>query len=155
MFGGLVRGDDLRRRLRLGDIFRASLPETSPWLFGRRLLRLSRISSSRGDVTWLILLSSYSTVTMLSVFSTSDVSDLRAGLCLGVETSSADSEPRGDVRARGLRRTLTISTGSLSGCGDVARSSSLLLISSALPEPLLFGRCSFSELDGFEGLRCF
>jgi hypothetical protein len=72
---------------------------------------------------------------------------------LGVETSSADSEPRGDVRARGLWRTLTISTGSLGG--DVASmASSSLLTSPALPEPLLPGR-SFSELEGFEGLRCF
>jgi hypothetical protein len=156
MFWSLVLGDDPRCRRRpvelgiLGD----SSADTLPWLRGRRLLRLSRISSSRGDVT---LLSSYSTVTMLAVSSTSDVSDLLAGreVCLNAAPSSAESEPRGDVRARGLRRTLTTSTGSWGGLGDVgATPSSSLLTSPALPEPLLAGR-SFSELLGFEGLRCF
>lgn len=155
IFGGLVLGDDLRRRLRPGETLRSSFADASPWLLGLRRRRLSRSSSSRGEVTADILLSSYSTVTTLSGSWTSDVSDLRAGLCLGVETSSADSDPLGDVRARGRRRTLMISADSFRGFGDVASAaSSSLLTSPALPEPLLLGR-SFSELDGFEGLRCF
>jgi hypothetical protein len=66
MFGGLVLGDDLRRRLRPGDVLRPSVADASPWLFGLRRLRLSRISSSRGDVIADIRLSSYSTVTTFS-----------------------------------------------------------------------------------------
>lgn len=156
---GLVRGEDLRRRLlpvEMGSLGASSAD--APWLLGRLRLRLSRISSSRGDVILLsggdvILLSSYSTVTMLALLSTSEVSDLLAGRCRGVEMSSAESEPRGEVRARGLRRILTTSTGSFCGFGHVDRAaSSSLFTSSALPEPLLAGLSS--ALEGFEGLRC-
>lgn len=60
------------------------------------------------------------------------------------------------MRARRLRRTLTISVVSLSGWDEVGASalSALLLLSLALPEPLLMGRCSFSALEGFDGRRC-
>ena len=148
-------GYDLRLRLRpvatAGRFLGASSAVASPWLFGRLLRRRSRISLSRGDVT---LLSSYSTVTIFLGSSLRDVSDLRAGLWWKGAISSAEREARGEVCARRLRRTLTISVLSFSGGGEVGASAlSSLLGSFPLPDPLLVGRCSFSELDGFDGLR--
>ena len=153
-----VLGSDRRLRLRfvvggtsLGDCSAAR----SPWLRGRRLRRRSRISSSRGDV---MRLSSYSTVMMLAGSSLRDVSDLRAGLFAVVygASSSADSDARGEVCARRLRRTFTTSDASFPGGGEAGSGAfSSLFPWLPLPDPLLTGRCSFSELAGLEGRRCF
>ena len=130
------------------------------WLFGRRLLRLSRSSSARGDVTRCFgsaatLDSSYSTVMRLARSSRAGAgSDLRAGLCLTGSASSADREPRGDVLVF-LRRTFTISCFSLSRLGDSGSTmTSTPARSCALPDPLLTGRSSLPELDGFDGRLC-
>ncbi len=166
-----VLGYDLRLFFREG--FGAGLVLSSsvraPLLLGRRLRRLSRSSSSRGEVIRLsgsdgAELSAYSTVTILRGSSLCTEPDRLPGLCVhGVKgmRSSADMDARGDVRGdvrarRLLRRTLTSSVFSVSGCGEVGSDGVWSLFASfPLPAPLLAGRCSFSELDGFDGRRGF
>jgi len=105
-------------------------------------------------------LSAYSTVTILWGSSLCTEPERRpGGRVHGVKgiRSSADMDARGDVRARRLlRRILTISVFSFSGWGDVGSDGvSSLLAVFPLAAPLLAGRCSFSELDGLDGLRGF
>ena len=164
-----VLGYDLRLFLREGfwGFLRASSAVRSPWLRGRRRRLRSLSSSFRGEVILLSLgnetaLFSYSTVTTRLGSSLSAVSDLWANLCGYFARSSADIDPRGEVRARRLLgRTLTSSVFSFSGFGDVdlGRDPSLFAPLSLfelfpLPPPLLVGRWSLPELGGFEGPRC-
>lgn len=143
-----VRGYDLRLFLRKGfwGLLRASSAVRSPWLLGRRRRRRSRSSSFRGDVILLSTrdvtsLSSYSTVTAMFGSSLSAVSDLRAGFNGYRARSSADKEPRGEVRARRLLgRIFTSSVFSFSGFGDVEAGPPSLFAPLPLPAPLLVGR---------------
>jgi hypothetical protein len=145
-----VLGYDLRLFLREGFwwVVTASSPVCAPWLLGRRRRLRSRSSSLRGEVILLssgdvtALSSSYSTVTIRLGSSLSAVSDLRACLCGYRARSSADMDPRGDVRARRLLgRILTISDLSFSVFGEVDEAGAPSLFPPLpLPAPLLVGR---------------
>jgi len=147
-----VLGYDLRLFFRegfgMGLVLSSSV--RAPLLLGRRRRRLSRSSSSRGEVIRLSLmdgaeLSAYSTVTTLRGSSLCTEPDLRpVPRVHGVKgmRSSADKDARGDVRARRLLRlTLTISVFSFSACGEMEPEGAPSLFASfPLPAPLLAGR---------------